>query len=77
MIATRLHAPRLSSSTANRQSVASIHNISHQRRRTSKRPSEPLQTIDSDHHEDDDDENDLHEASKVEYTPYIFLSRIP
>jgi hypothetical protein len=64
MIATRLHAPRRSSSPATRQSVVSIHSTSHHR--TSKRPSEPIQNIDSDYNEDDD-ENELHEGSKVEY----------
>jgi hypothetical protein len=76
MIATRLHAPRRSSSIATRPSVVSIHSTSHHR--TSKRPSEAIQNIDSDHNEDDD-ENELHEGSKVEYislTISFFLSII-
>jgi len=86
MIATRLHAKRLSSLTVsrsnilvNRPSVTSIHGTSHihvheQRRRTSQRPSDAIQNIDSDN--EDDNENEVREDSKVEPISYTFFFRL-
>jgi hypothetical protein len=75
MIATRLHAKRHSGSTLNRSSITSIHNTSHhhinqQSRRTSKRSSDDIQSIDSDNNEDINDA--VHEGTKVENISYSF-----
>ena len=77
MIATRLHAKRLSSSTLNRPSLTSIHStaIHHtyqQQRKLSRRPSADIRNIDSDNNDDDTDDdnnnnnNRIHESTKVE-----------
>ncbi|CAF3726586.1 unnamed protein product [Adineta steineri] len=67
MIATRLHVKRHSSSGLRRPSAVSIHSTSHhllhaQHRRPSRRPSEDVPNIDSDIHEDDN--NEIHRGSK-------------
>ena len=75
MIATRLHATRHSNSTLNPPSITSIHNTSqhpiHQQcRKTSKRPSDDIQNIDTDNNEDTD--NEVHETTKVDNS-FLFL----
>lgn len=77
MIATRLHAKRHSGSALNRPSVTSLniphHHILHQqRRRTSTRPSDAIQNIDSDNNNEEND-NEIHEGTKVGKTNYFLL----
>ncbi len=82
MIATRLHAKRHSSLAVNRPSISSIHITSNprrahqQHRKTSKRPSDDIHTIDSDSNEYDDD-NEVHRKFKVQYISYTcFVFRL-
>jgi hypothetical protein len=70
MIATRLHAKRHSGSALNRPSVTSLniphhHILYQQRRKTSTRPSDAIQNIDSDNNNEESD-NEIHEGTKVE-----------
>lgn len=71
MIATRLHAKRLSSAVPQRPSVSStnIHlPASQQHRPTHSRLLDDIQTIDSDHNIENDDEHHhpIDESTKVE-----------
>lgn len=73
MIATRLHAKRLSSLVPHRPSVSSIHSTTHphphshqQRRQTQNRSVDDIRTIDSDQDEDDDHHRYIDESTKVE-----------
>jgi len=71
MIATRLHVKRLSSAVPHRPSVSSLQSptlhppISPQRRSTQNRCLDEIQTIDSDHSENNDDENTQVERSSI------------
>ncbi|CAF3143707.1 unnamed protein product [Rotaria socialis] len=74
MIATRLHAKRLSSLTLNRPSLTSIHStaIHHtnqQQCKRSWRPSEDIRNVDSDNNDDDTDDynNRMHESIKLKF----------
>jgi hypothetical protein len=80
MIATRLHAKRHSGSTPNRPSIISIHGTSQlhhphqQHRRTSKRPSDDIQNIDSDNINIEDDDDEVDEGTKVENISSSFFN---
>lgn len=79
MIATRLHVKRLSSAVPHRPSVSSLQSptlhppISPQRRSTQNRCLDEIQTIDSDHSENNDDENTQVERSSIFFVAYSYV----